>query len=233
MAGESGTAGRVESVSRRCWVDRALCWVATALPFALALSRAASAGQWRDDLSAVRDLGFVAVGLGGGLSTPITQALGLIPLGPRGFRAALGSALALAVAARLLYGLTRELLLAAGRPGAQGAWLSRLGLAGGTAASPRLASLLAAIATLTAALSPTWQREATIGGGAMLATAGALLSIRLAERCVGAGGGEARPWVALGAVIGAVAAESPPAGLSALGAVLAMAAVARPGEDLV
>src|SRR6185503_6342208 len=60
------------------WFDRALALFSTALPFGLALSRAASAGQWRDDLPAVRDLGFVAVGVGGGVSTLVTQALCLI-----------------------------------------------------------------------------------------------------------------------------------------------------------
>lgn len=224
---------RVQEATRsgRCWVDRALCAAATALPFALAVSRAASAGQWRDDLSAVRDLGLVAVGVGGGLSTPIAQAVSLIPLGPRSFRAAIGSALALALCARLLYGLTRDLLLAAGRPAKEGSWLSRIGLAGG-APSPRLASLLAAIATLTAALSPTWQREATVGGGAMLATAGALCAIRLAETCLRGDRADLGAWIGLGALLGATAAESPAAGLSALGAALAVAIASRPGEDL-
>ncbi|EYF06535.1 hypothetical protein [Chondromyces apiculatus] len=213
--------------------------MATVLPFALALVRAASAGQWRDDLPAVRDLGLVAVGVGGGLSTAVTQALALVPLGPRTFRAALGSALALGVSARLLYGMVRDLLLAAAHRAPAGSWLSRLGLAGGALPSPRLSSLLAAIATLTAALSPTWQREGTVGGGAMLATAGALGVVRIAQRCLarepmdarGRGRADvqrARWWIALGALLGATVAESPMAGLAALGAALAMSA-AVPG----
>jgi hypothetical protein len=233
----------VSSEERRCWLDRSLAALSMALPFGLALVRAASAGQWRDDLSAVRDLGLVAVGVGGGLSTPIAQALCLVPLGSRTFRAALGSALALALAAYLLHAMVRRLLLEAARspplpswlrpPRARGGERSRSGtspeaaagigrdaaLAGASAAlSPRLASALAAIAALTAALSPTWQREATVGGGAMLATCGALASLALALACAGRGRQAGRAWLGLGALLGATFAESPPAGLAALAA---------------
>lgn len=191
------------------FTERALGLVATALPFALALSRAASSGQWREDVSAVRDVGLVAVGFGGAVSTVVTQALGLLPLGSLAFRAALGSALALALAARLLYGLTLRLLAAADR---------------GHAA---LRAALAAIATLTAALSPTWQREATVGGGALIAVALTLGALTLGLDAldpdrVKAAANPARGVVALGALAGATLAESPPA---ALALALALAAV--------
>jgi hypothetical protein len=178
------------------WLDRGFGLVATWVPFAVAITRAASAGQWRDDLSAVRDLGLVAVGVGGGLSTLVAQALSLLPLGPRTFRAALGSAIALAIASRLLYGLVRRALRVAGH-------------------APRLGAALAAIATLTAALSPTWQREGTVGGGAMIATALALaalsIGVRVAQAPADVG---ARAVVGLGAITGAALAESPPAALA-------------------
>jgi hypothetical protein len=191
------------------WLDLVLGLLAAWAPFGLAVARAASAGQWRDDLPAVRDLGLVAIGVGGGLSTVVTQALSLLPLGPRTFRAALGSAIALAIASRLLYGLVRRALLAAGR-------------AHGFPA-PRLSAALAAIAALTAALSPTWQREGTVGGGAMLAAALVLGAITLILRLGGAPPGERAPtWVALGALTGAAFAESPPAAL----AIAAVAAAA-------
>ena len=182
---------------------------ASLLPFGLAVSRAASSGQWRDDLPAVRDVGLVAVGIGGGLSTVITQACGLLPIGPHAFRAALGSALGLAGAAALLYTIASRLLRLA-RP-----------------SSPRMAAVLAAIATLTAALSPTWQREATVGGGAMLAICAALAAISLAGRCAAeprgaAGGAPAHRFIALGALLGAVAAESPPTGVAAMTAIVAL-----------
>ncbi len=186
------------------WIAGALALVATWVPFAVAVARAASAGQWRDDLPAVRDLGLVAVGFGGGLSMIVTQALCLLPLGPRTFRAALGSAIALAVASRLLYGLVRGALARAGP-------------------SPRLGAALAAIATLTAALSPTFQREATVGGGAMIATALVLASLTLALRAPSA----PRAWIALGALAGATLAESPPAALAVAAMTLALFAARR------
>ena len=200
------------------WLALVLGAVATWVPFGLAVARAASAGQWRDDLPAVRDLGFVAVGVGGGVSTLLTQALGLLPLGPRTFRAALGSAIALAVAARLLYGLVRRALERA-------------------SPSPRLGALLAAIATLTAALSPTWQREATVGGGAMIATALVLaaltLGLRACEAPAPAAPDEApappthRVWITLGVLAGAALAESPPAALAVVAMTLALVAMQR------
>lgn len=182
------------------WLDKTLGVLSAALPFGLAVARAASSGQWRDDLPAVRDLGLVAVGVSGGLSTFAAQALSLIPLGSRTFRAALGSAIALAAAAFLLYWIARRLLARAGAPA-------------------RLASVLAAIATLTAALSPSWQREGTVGGGAMIATAAALATIAAALGIAAdAREAGARAWLKLGALLGATLAESPPAGLAALAA---------------
>ena len=203
------------------WIDRGLGLLASALPFSVALARAASSGQWRDDLPAVRDLGLVAVGVGGGLSTLVTQALSLFPLGSRSFRAAFGGALALALAARLLYGLVRRLLVEASTaPSLRGAapvvrW-------------PRLASALAAIAALTTALSPTWQREGTVGGGAMLATAVTLAALTIALRLFESG--PATPpsrWMALGALVGAAFAESPPAGLVVVVAATTLVLVRR------
>ena len=205
------------------WIDRTLGLIATALPFSVALARAASSGQWRDDLPAVRDLGLVAVGVGGGLSTLVTQALSLVPLGPRSFRAAFGGALALAIAARLLYGLVRRLLVEASSTAA-------IRGAAPSARWPRLASLLAAIAALTTALSPTWQREGTVGGGAMLATAVTLAALTIALRIVESGL-VAPPglWIALGALTGSAFAESPPAGLAVLVAAAALVLVRRFG----
>jgi hypothetical protein len=198
------------------WLDRLLSLVATWAPFAVAVSRAASAGQWRDDLPAVRDLGLVAVGIGGGLSTVVTQALCLVPLGPRTFRAALGSAIALAIASRLLYGLVRRALALSGartRPGAPDP-------------SPRLGAALAAIATLTAALSPTFQREATVGGGAMIAVALVLAALSLGLRML-QDGGTAHAWIGLGALLGATFAESPPAALATASMIAALVIARR------
>lgn len=186
------------------WHERALRLVAVCLPFGLTLARASGSAQWRDDLPALRDLGLLAVGASGGASTPITQALGLLPLGARAFRAALGSALALAACSLLLFWLARRLLRAIG-------------------AGPSLASLLATLATLMTGLSPTWQREATVGGGAMIAVALALSTVVTAERALVERGPAALRAAALfGALAGATFAESPPAAFAALVAALSV-----------
>jgi hypothetical protein len=207
------------------WIDRALALLATALPFSVALARAASSGQWRDDLPAVRDLGLVAVGVGGGLSTLLTQALCLFPLGSRSFRAAFGGALALAVATRLLYGLVRRILVEASTTTSRRA-------AAPVVRWPRLAAALAAIAALTTALSPTWQREGTVGGGAMLATAVTLAALTVALRIAESAPGSNAPsrWIALGALTGLAFAESPPAGLAVVVAVASLGLVRRYGQ---
>ncbi|WP_437621968.1 hypothetical protein [Sorangium sp. So ce1151] len=225
----------MSSGEKRCWLDRSLAFLSAALPFGLSLARAASSGQWREDLTAVRDLGLVAVGVGGGLSTALSQALSLLPLGPRTFRTALGSALALALASRVLYEMVRRLLLEAARPAPLPGLSLWRRLRGGAAeparpapgspsgaVSPRLAAVLAAIAVLTAALSPTWQREATVGGGAMLATCCALATVALASVCAEQARHAGRAWIGLGALLGATFVESPPAGLAALAAAYAM-----------
>jgi len=188
--------------SELAWHERALRLFAVTLPAGLALARAAGGGQWRDDLPALRDLGLLAVGASGGASTLLTQALSLLPLGPRTFRAALGSVLMLGVAALLLFGLVRRLLRTQGT-------------------TRSLASLLATLATLMATLSPSWQREATVGGGAMIALALALATVSVGLRDVSVrlrmpGFPEA---LTFGALLGATAAESPPAAAAALLAV--------------
>lgn len=188
------------------FLDRALGLVVAALPFGVALSRAASSGQWRDDLPAVRDLGLVSVGVGGGLSTVAAQAMSLVPLGSRTFRAAVGSALALGLAAWLTYRLAARVLRAA------------------TPAAPdeppsKLSALLAAVAALTASLSPAWQLEGTVGGGAMWATCAALGAVTVALEQAGAPRASARAWLLLGALTGAAFAESPAAGLCGAAAI--------------
>ena len=190
--------------SELAWHERALRLFAVTLPVGLALTRAAGGGQWRDDLPALRDLGLLAVGASGGASTLITQVLSLFPLGPRAFRAALGSVIFLGVAALLLFALVRRLLRSQGT-------------------TRSLASLLAMLATLMATLSPSWQREATVGGGAMIALSLALATVTFGVRDLTAqlrkpGFSDA---ITFGALLGATAAESPPAAAAALLGVVA------------
>lgn len=198
------------------FLSRALGLVVLALPFGVALSRAASSGQWRDDLPAVRDLGLVSVGVGGGLSTVVAQAMSLLPLGGRTFRASVGSALALGLAAWLVFGLAKSVL---------GAAISGDASSRGPGEQPResnLAALLSAVAALTAALSPAWQLEGTVGGGAMWATCAVLGSVTVALEQLKAPRSNARAWIFFGALIGAAFAESPAAGLCGAAAALAL-----------
>ncbi len=219
----AGRAPRASGEWGAALLERALGLLVAALPFGVALSRVASSGQWRDDLPAVRDLGLVSVGVGGGLSTIAAQALSIVPLGSRTFRASVGSALALALAAWLTYRLALRALRAAmplpipARPAPPGtrarrAWRGpRRGKT--RPAGSRLAALLAAIAALTASLSPAWQLEGTIGGGAMWAACAGLGAVLVALDCAGPNGRSARAWILLGALTGAAFAESPAAGL--------------------
>ncbi len=185
------------------WHERALRLLAVTLPVGLALTRAAGTAQWRDDLPALRDLGLLAVGASGGVSTLVTQVLCLLPLGPRTFRGALGSVIMLAVAAMLLFALVRRLLRSQNTP-------------------PSLASLLATLATLMATLSPSWQREATVGGGAMIAIALALATTMfgLTDVNVRDRGPGFAAALTFGALLGTTFAESPPAAGAALLAVM-------------
>jgi hypothetical protein len=187
-------------------LDSVLVWVAIMLPSTMAVWRAAAGVQWRGDLPAVRDQGLAAVGAGGALSTVLTQALSLLPLGNLTFRAALGSALALGLACYFLLRITRRIL--------------RL-----TSCSPGLVGLLSAVAAATAGLCPTWQSEATVGGGAMPAVAVVLLGVDLVMRISRRDTPTLTPvatrrWLLLGALAGAAFAENLPAGLALMAVTL-------------
>jgi hypothetical protein len=191
--------------------ERALLWLVASVPVAVTLWRASSSVQWRGDLAAVRDQGLVALDFGGTLATVVTQAMGMLPIGTLAFRAALASAVAVGVSAVLVHRIAGRWL--AGHPGL-----------------PRpLASLLATIAAMMAALGPAWQQEGTLGGGAMFAVALVLLAVDQAMLLV------ERPtltpeatqrWLLLAATLGLTFAESIPSGLAATTAVAAVVTTA-------
>src|SRR5688572_23981158 len=128
------------------------------LPFGAALLRASSHAQWRGDIAAVRDVALGGVGWGGGVSTSVTQLFLFAPLGTSTFRAALISCIALAIVARSLYGIALRMLRAAESAGA-------------IEPSALSAPMLAAIASMLATMGPSFQTEATVGGGVMIAVA--------------------------------------------------------------
>jgi hypothetical protein len=207
-----GIAVGVQPRAQLTFGDHALSWVAVSMPFAIAVARASSAVQWRGDLAAVRDQGLVSVGVGGALSTMVQQAMTLLPLGAQPFRASVGSALALLLACAMLLRIARRLLS-----------LSTL--------STKLVSVLAAVATVTAGFSPSWQAEATVGGGTLLAAALALCGIDRALSLSSKGVATLTPaatrgWLVLAALTGATLAENLPCGLALMAVVLATTATA-------
>lgn len=192
------------------------------VPAGIALWRATGGAQWRADLHVVRDQGLAAVGVGGTLSTMVTQALSLLPLGSLAFRGAVGSALALGLGAYLLLRIARAVLAAVSAPPVH--------------VPAALSSLLAGIGASAAALSPTWQQEGTVGGGATYAAAVVLGCVWLILRLTAARpgsltAGDYQRWLLLAVLCGLALAESFPAGLAALVVALVAAALTGEGPD--
>jgi hypothetical protein len=142
---------------------RACAFLALLLPLVVTLLRSAASSDWRDDAPAVTGLGVLPLGAEGFLGLVGAQAASLLPLGGRWLRAAWFSALAVALAGRFVYTVAERLLAA-------------------RAPTPALAPPLALAASLIATLSPTFQMEGTVIGGAAVATAAAFaaLAARLA-----------------------------------------------------
>lgn len=175
-------------------------WLALAIPLFVTLLRASPWTQWRDDLSIVRSLGFVPLAGEGTVASVFTQLAALLPIGGRVLRAALVSAVGLAIASRLVYALVARALEA-------------------NADTPRLTPLLALTAALTTSLAAAWQLEGTIAGGATVAVVLVLagLLLRPDPRV-----GDARVWLGYGALVALTALES-----HAAGAALALALAAQ------
>lgn len=181
-------------------LERALGWAVFAISWSVALFRGASGAQWQGDVAALRDQGLAAVGAGGYVSTWVTQLFLLVPLGSRTSRASVGAATLVALAAFCAYRLARPTI-------------ARVVDAG------PLAALLASTAALTAALGPTWQAEATLGGGAAASLALALTSLVLATEAGESRGATLTPaatqrWTFLALALAALLAESLVAGIA-------------------
>lgn len=199
--------------------ERVTAFLAWSLPFGLALARASSHAQWRGDVAAVRDLALAGVGWGGGLSTLLAQAAALLPLGSLTFRTAAVSCGALGLAAYAIFRISLRMLRASEK-------------AASLEASSFAAPVLATLATLTATMTPTFQREATVGGSTMLAVALGLMLIERALAMLAAEAGERpmRSIVAWGFLLGSLTAENAVAGITATlacGMSIALLRVAR------
>jgi hypothetical protein len=179
--------------------------VALLLPLAVAVFASSAGSDFRDDLAAVKGLGLVPLGSEGWLTTVLAQLGALAPVGGRWLRAAWVSALALGLCSRLLYEMGVRLL-------ARGADMPRLG--------PAL-SLAAALMTV---LSPSWQAEGSVIGGATVGVAVILLALDLDRRFAA---GDARRTLLFGLLLGLATAESHAAGLSLLGSGVALGVASR------
>jgi hypothetical protein len=173
-------------------------------PLVLTLLRAAPGSDWRDDQPALSGLGLLPLGSEGWLSLVGSQLANVLPFGGRWLRAAWVQAFALSLVSRLLFGRAQRLLAA-------------------NHDAPRLTPLLALAASLTAVLSPTFQLEGTIIGGATLGTAAALLTLSASERLPTR---DVRSSLVLGALFALTAVESHAASL-ALVLALVVRGVAR------
>jgi hypothetical protein len=164
------------------------------VPLVVTLLRSAASSDWRDDVPAVTGLGVLPLGTEGLLGLVGAQAASLLPLGGRWLRAAWVGAFAAAIAGRLVYASARRLLET-------------------RAPMPHLVPPLALAASLIATLSPTFQAEGTVIGGAAIATALALatLAARLALPAR-----DARSAFVVGVLAALTAAESHAALLSLL-----------------
>jgi hypothetical protein len=167
-------------------------------PLVLTLLRAAPGSDWRDDQPALSGLGLLPLGSEGWLSLLGSQLANALPFGGRWLRAAWVQAFALSLVSGLLFGRAQRLLAA-------------------NHDAPRLTPLLALAASLTAVLSPTFQLEGTIIGGATLGTLAALLTLSASERLPAR---DVRSSLVLGALFALTAVESHAAALALVLALL-------------
>lgn len=195
----------VSTAQRAPGFERACAAFAFFVPLVVTLLRSAETSDFRDDIPAVTGLGLVPLGTEGWLSLVGSQASSLLPLGGRWLRAASLGAVAVAIASALLYTRTRRLLDASER-------------------TPYLSPPLALAAALTATLSPTFQLEGTVIGGAAVATAAALAALSATLRLPSA---DHRTSFGVGVLLGLTAIESHMAALAVLAGIVAHGLVRR------
>lgn len=197
------------AASGRGAFDGVAAWAACLLPMTVTLWRASASAQWAGDGAALRDQGMTSLGFSGSVTTALTQLALLLPLGTHAFRAAMVGAFAVGVGGWALFRITRRLL--------------ELGsdASDRRSVSPSLRALLAFVAATMATLSPTWQNEATLGGGA--AVAGVLLLAGVDASCELVGPmrtwmapATTAAWLRWAALLALTGAESPPAGVALL-----------------
>lgn len=190
--------------------DRALCAICALIPGASAVLGARATALAAHDDGVVRTIGVGSTGIWRALDLLVAAPFQLLPLGTRSYRAALAGAVVSAVAGWIAFEVAREVT--------SSTVTSVLKNVSGKKAE-RLVSAVAAVAVLTALLSPAWQTEATSPGGA---TTGALL-VLLAMRFT--------TPPALGLILGAAASYEPLAFAATLAAAAPSLVRARVSRD--
>ncbi len=178
----------------------ALSYLAPAAPLVIGIWRASFGSQWRDDQALLAAVGQGPPAIQGALSALLASIALELPVGGKWLRAALVSVVALSLCGFLIFSLTRYLAL-------------RLGVS-------RLAASAAGLGSAwLVTLGPSWQLEATVGGGLTVAVSLCLLGVWLSREAEAA-------WVpfALALALGAALAEN-----WAAAAALALALTARLG----
>jgi hypothetical protein len=175
--------------------------VTVVLPACLAVAHAGNVADAAHDEAVLRTLGLGWTGAFRALDAPWCGLFSWLPLGTRALRGALASAAAAGVAGGMLYLTARALLVR---------------VAG---ASSGVGAVVAAIGSLAATLSPSWQSEAAATAGSTLGAALALLPAALS---IGVEGDARAPLTAL--ALGAAVSYEPLVGVSAVASVLGFAA---------
>ncbi len=179
--------------------------VSALVPGALAAAGASSTAAAVHDDGVVRTIGAGFTGAFRALDLLVAAPWLLVPVGTRALRAGLASAFVTALAGALLFDLAHE-IVAEAVPAA----LERMRIRSRQPVSPRLVAAVAAVAVLTALLSPAWQTEACAPGGAVTGALLVLVAARLGARAFAAAGDGKGPSAALLAlVLGSALAYEP------------------------
>jgi hypothetical protein len=147
------------------------------LPAILAATSASGANAAAHDSGIVRTVGAGFTGAFRALDLLVAAPAMLLPIGTRGLRAGLASAFVTAVCGAIAFDLAHSLASVV-IPNV----LDRVGLRSRKAVSPGLIAAVAAVAVLTALLSPAWQAEACAPGGSVTGVLLVLLALRFAVR---------------------------------------------------
>lgn len=191
--------------------DLALAFIVVLGPAALAAHLASSVPAASHDEAVIRVVGLGSVGPLRALDALVAAPAMLAPIGTAALRAALASAIVTGVAASVAFVVARR-FIADVTTAVFARWP-------GGAVSPKLASAVAAVSVLGAALGPSWQAEGSAPGGAVT---GALLVVLVLAQTVGVAAPSMR---AVALLLGLAASYEPlallAASLAALPAIVA------------